>query len=206
MLDHDEYQIDKFLAYRGDPLKRLSMQFLVRFQDGDEVWLPWSKDLFATVQYEAYCRSRSELSPLIYPERIASQRIKALDHSEILDVKPGDTVFVDLRSYGADWYSSLDLPNLHTSSYYVQYIYKNFNQRKTRIKCYAPVFNETFWVTNDFVTRYGSIFSMPADGILITDEFANRFPAIKPSLASLAVRYIYAVQKHFVLLRRPSQV
>jgi hypothetical protein len=204
LLDQDEYQIDAFLAYRGEPLKRRTMEFLVRFCDGDEIWLPWSQDLFNTVQYETFCRSKPELVPLVYTEKVASQRIKSTNRSPILAVDTGDVVFVDLRSNGPAWYATLELPNLHTTTYYLEFVYKEFNPSRTRVRCYCPVFKEHFWVTNDFVTRYGSLHSMPAGGILITQQFADQHPSVKPSLSSLTVRYIYSVPKNFVLLDRPS--
>ena len=37
MLDGDQHEVDSIRGYRGDPTARLSLQFLVRFRDGDEV-------------------------------------------------------------------------------------------------------------------------------------------------------------------------
>jgi hypothetical protein len=48
-LDNDEYVIDSFLGYKGEPLERSKFDFLVRFADASEVWLPWSRDLSSTV-------------------------------------------------------------------------------------------------------------------------------------------------------------
>jgi hypothetical protein len=168
----------------------------VRFCDSNEVWLPWSQDLFSTMQYETYCRSKPELVPLVYSEKIASQRIKSINRSTINAVDTGDIVYVDLSSHGPAWYATLDLPNLHTSTYFLEFVYKGFNASRIRVRCYCPV-------TNDFVTRYGSRHSMPDVGTLITKQLANQHPSVKPSLASLTVRYIYSVPKSFVFLDRP---
>ena len=51
-IDNDQYVIEKFVAYRGYPMVRTTMKFEVKFADESIQWLPWSNDLFATVQYE----------------------------------------------------------------------------------------------------------------------------------------------------------
>lgn len=202
-LDFDEHHIDRFLAYRGNPLKRTSMEFFVLFSDGDKLWLPWSKDLFATMQYEEFCKARRELEHLVLHERIAYQWLRNLSKEKITAVAPNDEVYVDLRSYGSEWYDTLSLPDLHEKTYYILFIYKDVDKVKNKIQCFAPVFSENFWVTNEFVYRYGSIRTLPVDGILVSRELANKFPEIKPSLASLTVRYLHLVASNLVLLHRP---
>jgi hypothetical protein len=54
-IDTDQFEVDKILAYRGDPLKRTSVEFEVKYADGQVLWVPWSQDLFQTVQYEDFC-------------------------------------------------------------------------------------------------------------------------------------------------------
>jgi hypothetical protein len=41
MLDLNQFLIKQFLAYRGDPLTRTTLEFEVEFEDGDVAWLPW---------------------------------------------------------------------------------------------------------------------------------------------------------------------
>ena len=57
MLDFDQHFVDRVLYYRGNPSVRETMEFFVRFADGEERWVTWSKDLFETVQYEEFCRA-----------------------------------------------------------------------------------------------------------------------------------------------------
>jgi hypothetical protein len=153
-LDNDEYEIDKFLAYKGDPLHRKRMDFLIRFCDGAELWLPWSLDLYNTIPYETFCRANPELRPLLFPAKKAQEDIARLQQSVISEVYPGAIVFVDLRSYGSDWYDQLDLPNKYQTKYVVEYMYLDFLESNTRIRCYCEVFNEYFVVDRDFVQRY----------------------------------------------------
>jgi len=157
MIDNNQYVINEFKAFRGNPKTRTTMEFEVLFEDGSLVWLPWSKDLFNTVQYEAYCRSRPELYPLIYDAKIAGKRIKELNASPITEVKPGDTVLVDIRSYGAGWYDSLSLEDKHHINYLVEYRYVKWkSNRHLKIEAICSLFGETFVVDHAFVKFYGS--------------------------------------------------
>jgi hypothetical protein len=62
--DADQYYIESFLAYRGNPEVRTTVAFYIRFCDGCQHWRPWSKDLYDTEKYELYCVSKPELAPL----------------------------------------------------------------------------------------------------------------------------------------------
>jgi hypothetical protein len=156
MLDHDQYTINRFVAYRGDPLVRTTMEFEVLFEDKSLVWLPWSKDLYDTVQYEDYCRSRSELTPLLYDAKQAADMIRSIKKTPITEVTPGDLVLVNIRSYGATWYSNLPLPDLFHTDYVVEYKYGRFaNKQRTKIHADCTLFKEKFVVDHDFVLRYG---------------------------------------------------
>jgi hypothetical protein len=48
-------------VYFGIPLKRKSCTFLVAFEDEEEVWKPWHYDLYETVTYENFYKSRNVL-------------------------------------------------------------------------------------------------------------------------------------------------
>ena len=121
MLDFDQFVITRIRAYRGDPFTRTTMEFEVEFADGTVVWQTYTEDLSSTVQFEDYCRSRSELFPLIYSAAEAKRYIQQLNRSVITDVEPGVRVFVDLRSYGATWYQQLGLPDADHNTYVVAY-------------------------------------------------------------------------------------
>ena len=184
MVDNDQYTIVRFKAYRGDPLVRTTMEFEVQFADGSLVWLPWSKDLFDAVQYEEFCRSSPELTPLLYSAKDAADKIKQVNKTAITEVKPGDIVFVDLRSYGATWYSSLPLPDRDHTRYLLEYRYGDFkNKARTRIEVRCPLFKETWVVNHDFVRRYGAFREMePADEdskiVVIDEEMLAKYPML----------------------------
>jgi hypothetical protein len=109
LLDKNQYLIKEVQAYRGDPVTRTTCTFLVWFEDNDLVWLPFSTDISNTMQFEVFCNTRPELYILLYSQLEANKMMAALNRSPISEVKPGDTVYVDLRFYGAGWYNSLHL-------------------------------------------------------------------------------------------------
>ena len=157
MIDNDQFTITDFKAYRGNPMLRTSMEFEVSFEDGSLVWLPWSKDLFETVQYESYCRSRPELYPLIFEAKTSAKRISELNRTPISEVKPGDVVLVNLRCYGAGWYETLSLDDKDHVNYLVEYRYSKWKSaRHLKIEALCPLFKETFTVDHAFVKFYGS--------------------------------------------------
>lgn len=157
MIDNNQYVIREFKAYRGDPLLRTTVEFEILFEDDSLVWLPWSKDLFETVQYETYCRSRPELYPLIFDFKTAQQRIRDINKSPITLVQPGDIRLVDLRCYGHGWYQSLQLEDKDHINYLLEYQYIKWKSRQhLKIEVLCPIFNEVFVVDHYFVFSYGS--------------------------------------------------
>jgi hypothetical protein len=183
MIDNDQFTVVSLAAYRGDPLTRTTMEFEVHFADGTVVWLPWTKDLSDTVQFEEFCRSRPELAPLLYSAKDAADRVKQINRTAITEIQPGDTVYVDLRSYGATWYSSLPLPDKDHTRYVVQYRYGEFSNRgRTKIKASCPLFNEKWVLDHDFVRRYGAVREIaPAEDnkiVVIDDEMLAKYPEL----------------------------
>ncbi len=185
MIDNDQYVVIKFIAYRGDPLTRTTMEFEVEFADGSVLWLPWSKDLFDTVQYEEFCRSKPELFTLLYDTKTADKLIRDLNNSPINEVKPGDIVFVDLRSYGSAWYKTLPLPDIYHSTYCAEYRYTQWhNKKKTKIVAVCSIFNETFIVDHLFVKRYGTHTKPVDNAIVIDNNMVKRYPMLLPSVST----------------------
>jgi hypothetical protein len=87
MLDQDQHTVEAILAHRGDPLERTTMEFEVAFRDGSTVWLPWSKDIFDTMQYEDYCRARRPLHTLMYKSAQVKEEQKRREKEAITDVQ-----------------------------------------------------------------------------------------------------------------------
>jgi hypothetical protein len=182
ILDQDQYEIETFRAYRGDPHTRTTMEFLVVFKDGSEVWLPWSEDLFNTVQYELYCRSRPELFQLIFKANLARQAVMVLNKSPIDHRWVGKDVYVDLRCYGATWYASLTLPDKDFRMYVVLYRYERLERKNTHMIAFCAVFNERFSVDHLFIQEYGSRDQFNSTVMTLVDSsFAAQNPEVLPT-------------------------
>lgn len=138
-LDADQFTISSLKAYRGDPLLRSSMSFLVLFEDGDELWLPWSTDLSNAVPFDTYCRTRNELAPLLLSAELSKQWLQELKREPITSVNPSTSVLTDLRAFGADWYASLHLPNADTLTYVISAKYGPLSVNKRSIQLKVPM-------------------------------------------------------------------
>jgi hypothetical protein len=77
------------------------MSFHVKIDDNTVVWKTWNHDLYSTVPYESYCRSLSQLHPLLTSVSLSAFEFKRIKNTETSLV---DIVYVDLRSYGFQWY------------------------------------------------------------------------------------------------------
>jgi hypothetical protein len=179
--DHSQYEIRAITAHRGEPLKRTTMEFEIQFEDGSLVWLPWSQDLFTSIPYEDYCRSKPALFPLIYNATESKSMVSKLNRQPITAVQPSDTVYVDLRCYGPAWYRTLGLPDCDHITYYLEYRYTKWSGKShLKIQASCPVLKE-HWPNLDhyFVRTHGSNFSQPTlPDVLITAEFLLQYPAI----------------------------
>ena len=197
--DAEQYTVDRFLAYRGDPLTRTTMYFLVRFGDQEEIWLPWSYDLFNTVAYEEYCSSIPCLRPLVHTAKEASAWCARLRRTDITSVSPNTTVYVDLRAFGSHWYQTLQLPDLHTSVYYVECVYSRWLKPQRLLELHVPVFDLLRPVDHPFIVMYGSLLVPPQQGTLVTPLLLAQHPDVRPTSikASPLSEFKHLVGQHF---------
>ena len=171
-LDNDQYEINIILGYSGDPNKRSMMDFYVKFVDGTKQWLPYSEDLSSTQQFEAFCQCSSELQQLLITATAAKSEQSRCRKTDIHFVQPGDIVYVNIRSWGSEWYKNLDLPDKFTTSYVTKCEYGEFcgskSRPKLKIKAIFPDLQETFEVDNVFVHLYGRQALLEPSQVLLT--------------------------------------
>ena len=189
LLDGDQHELESIIGYIGDPAKRLAMQFLARFKDGDEVWLPWSKDITDTTAFEDFCRTTPGLQLLVMTQADETKR-KQSWHTDIDDNiwYPGRQVYCDLRTYGYGWYNSLSLPNLHTTIYLVPFTVGQFcgsaRRAKKKVRLSCPLFNEVFTVDNVYLQLH-TLTALPVgttmSQIVIDRELCVRYRDILPA-------------------------
>lgn len=196
-LDNDQFVIDAILAYRGDPMKRTTMEFETRFMDGSTVWLPYSNDISLTTHFEDYCRSNPPLLELLYDVKTAAKHIRILNSQPITEFELGQVVYVDLRSYAVGntlWFEeTCNLPDWPHIKYVVKSVYRQWaNAKHTKVSMYTEVFDETLIWDHYSVRSYGScpVFD-PVRMVLIDPKFVLQYPQVLPdsSRAQLLARY-----------------
>jgi hypothetical protein len=187
MVDYNQFVVKQILAFRGDPMTRTTMEFLVEFEDGAQVWRVWDKDITDTVAFEDYCRVQAPLKFLLHQRSISDRMCKQLRQSDISEVEPGVAVYVDLRCYGATWYAGLDLPDCDTKTYVLRYEYVDWYKGRRRIRVSCPVFQEVFIVDRVFVQMWGSLRDQPQHSVLIDNDFLRRYPQLKENQAPVAL-------------------
>jgi hypothetical protein len=178
--DADQYLIDKFISYKGDPLVRTSIQFYILFADGCYHWKVWSKDLFDTIQYETYCRSLPQLAPLITLLKGSLILMKDINATPITSIGPQTSVYMDIRAFGAGWYDNMNFPDAYSTSYVVRLTYTAWhNSSHTRISASIPclklVWDRRNSVNHFFVKSWGSQCNLLDSMTLITTDFISEY-------------------------------
>jgi hypothetical protein len=115
--DNDQFDVERILAYRGDPETRTTMEFNVLFRSGDVVWLPYSQDIFQMIQFEDFCDKTPGLYFLKYSHSDSAKRRAVVNKQPITSLQPGETIYVNIRTWGEQWYQSLGLPDMFTTQY-----------------------------------------------------------------------------------------
>lgn len=182
--DADQYLIDKFLAYRGDPLVRTSVQFYILFADGFKHWKPWSKDLYDTIQYEEYCSRIPQLYPLVVLHKEAIILIRQINSTPITEVAIDSTAFLDIRAFGPGWYESINLPDPDFSTYVVPITYTSWTSPDhRRVNCVLPTLNiqwsNKHAINHFFVKSWGCQFQLTPDMTLLSLEFIQQHKLIE---------------------------
>jgi hypothetical protein len=97
-------------------------------------------------------------------------------------LKPGDSVFVDIRWFGAEWYRQMNLPERDFKTYVVIFRYERFAAKKRKIVAYCPIFQDRFTLDHVFVFEFGSVKEFNNKTMVLVDaEFVAKFPELLDS-------------------------
>lgn len=176
--DQNQYVMGSFLGFKGNPLKRKSCDFYVLFEDGDKLWLPWSKDLADTAQYLEFCSSRAFLYPLTLSARQWNVEMLRMNKEGISSVRPGIIFYMDLRYYGVDYYEMLDLPDKYLVSYVVECQYSSWKLKGLAINVQCKIFNQNYVWNSAIVFLYGTVFELNPTMILVDNNVIAQYPSI----------------------------
>jgi hypothetical protein len=181
--DYNQYEIDVIVGHKGDPAKRTSMQFQIKFKDNELKWVIWSKDLFDSIPYELYVSGIPALYQLRFTEKQLSTYRRDLNKKNIEIVKVGDIVYVELQYFGYEWFINLNLPDVYPLIYVVEAHMTHWYHKSSRrkISIYIPIFpnNYSYPIDNFNATSYFSCFELDnTKHVLVDNLFVQQYPQI----------------------------
>ena len=177
--DTEQYLVDRILAYKGDPKVRTTMEFEVLFVDGSVVWLGYSQDIFLMEQFAAFCTSTPGLYFLQYTVKVAQQSIQNLNKQPITLVKPGDTIYVDIRTFGESWYQGSGLPGLYHVRYVDAWGITGWKKEPYSLFAYSNIFKAYYILKHDGVLSWGRWAVVEVGMVLMNIEHLNQYPNLK---------------------------
>jgi len=178
LADDDQFVVENILDYRGDSMKRSQMEFLVLFEDGDELWILFNQDLAASAPFREFCQSLPELEPLLFTEKDWRVRQSSYNAGGVVGVEPGQSCYVTLRAWGSDYYHSVGLPR--GSIYVVLCKYTKWTtKKKKKIDLKCEFFKKSFDWDATAVRLYGLALQLQDDMVLITEEMTVEYPNLR---------------------------
>eukprot|EP01035_Chromulina_nebulosa_P023434 gene23434-30373_t len=173
--DADQFNVERILAWKGDPDKRTTMEFEVLFSDGEVVWKPFDQDLFSSIPYENYCDLSKELHLLKFTVQQARKEASRINHLPITEVVPGDIVYINIRYFNTYLYDNVfDLPDKYHLRYVVKLRYTRWSGRTHKnIDANIDVFQTTYQFNHLFVYMFGQQSQLQED--MVETNVQRRF-------------------------------
>jgi hypothetical protein len=181
MIDDNQYKLKTIHAYRGDIERRSTLTFYAEFADEEKRWVPYSTDLFQTEQYELFCDRNPELILLKVRTEEAKAITREINNTAITEVDVNDSVWVDLRQYGCEWYESLQLPDYEFRKYVILFTYQKWkgnDHKKIVIK--SDLTLDEWTVNHLWVKQFGTIYDhkLPENAVKIEEQYLIDHPEI----------------------------
>jgi hypothetical protein len=182
-LDKNQYKIESFNWFTGNPHVRGSLEFNVTFEDGT-INMPYSQDLADSAQFDEYVKSNKILKPLAYVTvKESKDAIKALSKITITTVKPGDKGYLHLRYYDGRnkaWYDSVGFPEKE-KNYVVEIVLAEWkNKTQTMIKFVVPILKIKGTLNAFDITTcvYTETEIDPIDTVVVTAQMLSGYKAL----------------------------
>ena len=173
--DQDQHVIKRIVTHRGDILKRSTLVFTTEFEDGDIRELPYSTDLFNSIPYEEYCRSKQFLKHLVYNSEQAKVFIK---QKTIPKLRINHAIYLNIMIYGNEWYYSLGLPDPDTVTYVSKFQLTKLNKANSRADIYNPMTKENHRLKAFEFYCYAHLEFDPNTMVLIDEAFVIKYPQV----------------------------
>ena len=178
--DHDQWDVISILGWKGDIMRKSSIEFLLEFEDGEQTWRSYDNDLKNNIVVKQYINDESNniLMPLRYSLEEWNNIRKQLNKEPI---ESFNKIYLDWRSYPLAWRTKVGLPELPSNMTYVfQVIFKKYtNKSKTACEVQIVTPRSTFTINNTWMKQCGSIHEFnPETMVLIDEELVKRYPKI----------------------------
>jgi hypothetical protein len=177
--DSDQFDVERILAYRGDPETRTTMEFNVLFKSGDAVWLPYTQDIFQMIQFENYCNDTPGLYFLQYLSKDADKRQTAVNKQPITTLQPGETIYVDIRTWGALWYQSIGLPDMYTTRYVDKWEITSWKREPFSLYARSALYGKFYVLNHAGVLNWGRWKLLSEEMIELTPAMFDIYPLLR---------------------------
>ena len=183
-IDADQANIVAIHNWRGSPDSRKFMDFLIEFEGRKPDWIPWSKDLDASIPYGEYVMRERPLFLLRTNKAIADKQRVVLNKQPITEIQPLDMVYVDLRKFGEAWAYQCELPNIPgelDTCHVLEVTYTRW-QGRGKLKIYGKVllWDEEHLFDHYEVYCYGTDKLLSHRMVLIDEVYAKAHPSSIP--------------------------
>jgi hypothetical protein len=177
--DTDQYDVDRIVTYRGDPETRTTMEFFVLFKSGDSVWLPYSQDIFQMVQFEEFCNVTPGLYFLQYSHSVAETRKRLVNKQPITTLQPGETIYVDIRTWGEGWYQTLGLPDMFNTRYVDKWEITGWKKEPLSLFGRSSFYGQFYILNHVGVLNWGRWKELEEGMVVLTAEMLDLYPLLR---------------------------
>jgi hypothetical protein len=181
LLDKNQHVVRYIDAHRGEPTHRTGMEFGTRFEDGDYLWLPYSKDISDTSAFARYCSSKLELQFLLLTARQAQKRIAELNAKVIPIEYLHRKFYLPLRFFGENFYDSFQdlFKDAYSTDYYYKAVYTDYHDlARRKIIVTVPDRSLKLILNGAQVAMYGQQEELPRNAIIVDRDFLKNNPAV----------------------------
>ena len=184
LMDYNRFVVKSILGYSGDPLVRSKCDFLVEYESGAQLWLPYDhREIGSLVVFESFCRARPDLFPLLLSAADATREVNALKKTAINNYAVNESIFLNLRFFGAKWYSDnlIILPDKYQITYRFAATVKAFLVRNKLMEINIPLLKLTYQLNGYDIKAFVSK-ELPSTNILVDASLLKKHPIIKKSI------------------------
>ena len=169
-LDDDEYLVKEVQGYKGYPIKRSDISFLILFEGDDlPIWVPYSRDLSINSLVQNYMQKTDALEHLLKDSKASDRYIKDMKNAK-LKFKKDEELYIDIRIYSDAWYEGLQLPEAFIRRHVALGKVIQTSNDGTIAELHVPIFNEKIKFDALLIKWYGVKINEINDDMVIINE------------------------------------